>query len=70
MPTSLHGSGGTNLESTPLTEVQIEGIPVCAMVDTGTPITIISLECLLQVLAERKPADQLPDDWKEEVKHA
>ena len=37
---------------TPTTEVQVEGCPVTALLDTGSPLTIISLDFLLQTLAE------------------
>ena len=33
-------------------EVLLEGHPVMALVDTGSPITIVSINCLLDILAK------------------
>lgn len=35
-----------------------------ALLDTGSPVTLVSLEFLLQVLAKRKPCEQTPEEWK------
>ena len=42
------------LGPTATTEVTLEGYPVKALVDTGSPNTIMSLDFLLQVLAKQK----------------
>ena len=42
----------------PTAEVMLEGEPVVALLDTGSPVTLVSLEFLLQVLAKRKPHEQ------------
>ena len=51
-----------------MAEVQLESTPVCAMIDTGSPVTIVSLKFILQVLAKKKPDEQTPEEWKWEVK--
>ena len=43
---------GPTLGPTVLVNVLLEGHPVKALVDTGSPITIVSIECLLDVLAK------------------
>ena len=40
-----------------------------ALIDTGSPVTIISLEWLLQLLAKQRQKDQSPNEWKVEVEH-
>ena len=47
----------------PTAEVMLEG-----ELDTGSPVTLVSLEFLLQVLAKRKPHEQTPEEWKQEVR--
>ena len=37
------------------------------LLDTWSPVTIVSLERLLQVLAKRKPQTQTPEEWRCEV---
>ena len=49
--------------------VKVEGEPVEALLDTGSPVTIISLEWLLQVLARQQRKGQNPDEWKAEVEN-
>ena len=58
---------GTRLGPVPTSEVQLEGEQVMALLDTGSPLTIVSLEHLLQVLAKRKPQTQTPEEWRCEV---
>ena len=38
-------------------ELLLEGQPVNALVDTGSPITIVSIDCLLDVLAKLRTPD-------------
>ena len=47
--------------------VEVEGEPVEALLDTGSPVTIISLEWLLQLLAKQHHKDQSPNEWKAEI---
>lgn len=39
-----------------------------ALVDTGSPVSIVSLKFLLQVLAGKKRENQTPEEWKAEAK--
>ena len=47
--------------------VEVEGEPVEALLDTGSPVTIISLEWLLQLLVRQCQKDRSPNEWKAEV---
>ena len=47
--------------------VEVEGEPVEALLDTGSPMTIISWEWLLQLLAKKRLEGQSPSEWKAEV---
>ena len=38
-----------------------------ALVDTGSPVTIVSIDCLLDVLAKNRRADQTKEEWRREV---
>ena len=49
-------------------EVKFEGRPVQALLDTGSPVTIVSLEFLLQTLAKQRPASQTVAEWQIAVK--
>ena len=40
------------------------GEPVKALLDTGSPVTIVSLEFFLQAWARRKPQYQSLQEWK------
>ena len=39
-----------------------------ALVDTGSPITIVSLDCLLDVLVKLRTPNQTLEEWKQGVK--
>ena len=56
------------LGPTVTTEVIFEGMPVVALLDTGSPVTIVSLEFALRALAARRPEGQQPEEWKQGVK--
>ena len=47
--------------------VEVEGEPMEALLDTGSPVTIISWEWLLQLLAKKRLEGQSPSEWKAEV---
>ena len=49
------------------TKLSLEGSPVNALLDTGSPVTIVSLEFLLQALAKQRKPEQSPSSWKAEV---
>ena len=47
-------------------EVQLDGIPVQALLDTGSPATIVSLEFLIEARWKRKPPHFTREKWKED----
>lgn len=46
------------------TEVELEGSCVKALIDTGYPVTIVSLKFLVDALKKCRPPDQFPADWR------
>ena len=48
--------------------VMFEGMPVKALVDTGSPAAIVSLEFLLDALAKQRKPGQAPEEWKTEIR--
>ena len=49
-------------------DVILEGQPVKALVNTGSPVTIVSIKCLLYVMEKLKTPGQSVEEWKKEVK--
>ena len=49
-------------------EVEIEGKTVKALLNTGSPVTILSVDLLFNHWAQHKKAKQTVEEWKEEVK--
>ena len=47
----------------PIAKVKLEGSETEALLYTGSPVTIVSLQFLLEALAKQKIDDQSPDDW-------
>ena len=72
--TTMHGVELDEKEETTLlgatitAEVVIEGTTVEAMIDTGSPVTIVSLDFLLQALAKQRAAGQSPEEWEASVR--
>ena len=72
---TMHGLSSSNevqdsrLGPTLTAEVQVEGVPVQALLDTGSPATIISLDLIVRVLATQKPKEHTPEQWKNEMRH-
>ena len=64
---SMHGisggSGKQQLGPTIWTEVLFKGSPVKALVDTGSPATIVGLKFALKVLATNRRPGQSPQEW-------
>ena len=71
---TLHGVSlsqspkGVALGATPVVQLEIEGDTVDALVDTGSPVSIISTKFLFHTLARNKKSDQTGSDWAEEVR--
>ena len=69
-PTKLHVDPRHlkhELGPTPTATVLLEGVPVEALLDTGSPVSIVSLEKLLDALARTRPPGQTPEEWKKEM---
>ncbi len=66
--TSPGDGGNLQLGPTITAEVVFEGTPVRALLDTGSLVTIISLEFVLKALAAKRPGSQSPSEWKQAVK--
>ena len=59
MAVSQPGSSSM-LGPTVLVEMEVNRVPVKALVDTGSPATIIALDWVLSVLAQERQRDQTP----------
>ena len=60
-------SSQVTLGLVPMAELELEGTSVKALLDTGSPVAIVSLEFLLDALAKRRQPEQTPAQWKKEV---
>ena len=49
------------------TEVDFERCPAQALVDTGSHVTLVSLDSLFNTLAKRRPLEQTPAEWKNQT---
>ena len=58
----------TELGPTLTTTVLVEGVPVTALLDTGSPVTIVSMKFLLQAFQKQRTAEQTPDEWAQTVR--
>ena len=58
----------TTIGPSVMSEVLLEGQPVQALVDTGSTVTIVSLDFLLQVLLKNRPEGQKREEWKDSVR--
>lgn len=65
----MHGieAGLTPLGPVLTSEVKVEGTTTKALLDTGSPVSIISLDVFLQAASAGRTKDQSPDDWGKEV---
>ena len=52
----------------PTSEILLDEEPVQALLDTGSPITIVSLDFFLKVAAQRRTTDQSPREWGESIR--
>ncbi|XP_065888471.1 uncharacterized protein [Dysidea avara] len=60
-------SKGIQLGPTLTGLVEVEGVALEALLDTGSPVTIIQLEALLQILAEQQSPNQTSIEWRAAV---
>ena len=49
--------------------LELEGMPINALLDTGSPVSIVSLEKLLSAFAIKRPQGQSPDEWETEMRN-
>ena len=57
-----------NLGPVLYTDVVFEGCPSRALVDTGSSVTIVSLDVALKALASKRPPEQTPANWEAQMK--
>ena len=55
---------GVELGPVPSAQVEFEGEHVKALLDTGSPVTIVSLVFLLKVWAKKRTSEQSLEEWK------
>ena len=48
-------------------KVGVNGVLTDALVDTGSPATIVSLKFMLKILADSKDSKQTVDEWRKET---
>ena len=71
---TMHGISSPDAKDNPhlgpiiYSEVQLEGIPVQALLDTGSPATIVSLEFLIEARWKTKPPHLTRKKWEEDFK--
>ena len=58
---------GPRLGPTVFAPISVDGISTEALVDTGSPATIVSLEFVLRVLQKNRPKNQTNDWWMEQT---
>ena len=68
-PAKGNKNDNITLGPTLTSEVAIEGKTVKALLDTGSPVTILSLDHLFNHWAQQKKAGQTVEQWKEEVRN-
>ena len=59
---------GSDCGPTLSVSVEFERSPVNALLDTGSPVSIVFLQFLLQALAKQRPRNQHPAEWAVNVK--
>ena len=59
---------GSILGLTLIAKVQVEDETVEALLDTGSPVTILSLNFIVNKWAQQKRDSQSTEEWKEEVR--
>ena len=71
---TLHGikpentDSGSRLGPTPTSEANLEGSPAKAFLDSGSPVSIVSLEFFIKACARNRKTEESPADWGKKVK--
>ena len=63
------GSDQPILGPTITAEVVVEGVSVNALLDTGSPVSIVSLEFIVNALAKQRTQNHTPPVWRVSVKN-
>ena len=53
---------------TPTNKVCLDGVPVKALLDTGSPISITSLEFFLKACVQNRKPNEPPEEWGKAIK--
>ena len=61
----IPAESGPRLGPTVYTPVVVNGVSTDALIDTGSPVTIVFLEFILKVLSQNRPQDQTDTQWIE-----
>ena len=68
---TLHGikpNSCSRLGPTPTSEVNLEGSPAKAFLDSGSPVSIVSLEFFIKACVQNRKTGESPAEWGEKVK--
>ena len=60
-------SGDGKLGPTVFTEIQGNGIPTRALIDTGSPATVTSMDFVVDIFTKERRSQQTPQQWEEET---
>ena len=63
----IPGSRAYTLGPSVIVQLGVNGVLTDALVDTGSPATIVSLKFILQVLAESKDGQQTAEEWRKKT---
>lgn len=63
------GGNDNDVGPTLTSEVVVEGKAVKALLDTGSPVTILSVDLIFNYWAQNIKAGQTAEEWKEEVRN-
>ena len=61
------GSSESTLGPSVFVNLGVNGVSTDALVDTGSPATIVSLKFILKVLADCKDSQQTAEEWRKET---
>ena len=66
----IHTAGSTTVQLGPIptAKVDLERAPVRALLDTRSPVSIVSLDFFLRASAANQPEQQSLEDWEKEVR--
>ena len=66
----MHGikAEPSKLGPVPTSKIEVDGLATEALLDTGSPVSIVSLDFFLKAAAAKRPKEQSPTDWGREVK--